>query len=37
MSRTYSSFIRFIANYLYFRRNGRNFRTAWRLVGMTLP
>lgn len=37
MYRSYSNFIRFIGNYRYFRRNGRDFRTAWRLAGMTLP
>jgi len=37
MSRAFSNLARFIKNYLYFRRNGRDIKTAWHLASMTLP
>jgi hypothetical protein len=37
MSRTFANFIRFIGNFRYYLRNGRDYKTAWHLAGMTLP
>jgi hypothetical protein len=31
------NFVRFIENFRYYRRSGRDIRTAWHLAGMTLP
>lgn len=36
MSRKFASFVRFIENYNYYRRNGCNYKTAWHLAGITL-
>jgi len=37
MLRTLTDFTRFIGHYRYYRQNGANIRSAWRLAGMTLP
>jgi hypothetical protein len=37
MYRTFSNLARFIANFRYYRRNGRDLKTAWHLASMTLP
>jgi hypothetical protein len=37
MSRSFANFVRFIENYRYFRRNGRDPKEAWHLAGLTLP
>lgn len=37
MSRTFSNLIRFIENFNYYRRSGRDIKTAWQLASMTLP
>ena len=37
MPRKFATFVRFIENYIYYRRNGFNFKTAWSLANRTLP
>lgn len=37
MYRMLVNFVRFIENFRYYRRNGRDIKTAWHLAGMTLP
>jgi hypothetical protein len=37
MFRRLIDFSRFIENYRYYRRNGRDYKTAWHLASMTLP
>jgi hypothetical protein len=37
MSRAFSNLIRFIENFHYYRKSGRDLKTAWHLAGMTLP
>jgi hypothetical protein len=37
MSRTFTNLVRFIGNFRYYLRNGRDIRSAWQLASMTLP
>jgi hypothetical protein len=37
MSHNLANIIRFIRNYRYYRRSGRNPKMSWHLASMTLP
>lgn len=37
VARAFSNLIRFIENYLYYRRNGCDIKSAWHLASITLP